>query len=580
MIVGIDLGTTNSLIGWMSPSGPELIPNVLGELLTPSAVGVDHGGELVVGAGAKSLQVTHPERCAAVFKRSMGTETRLTLAGRVFSPEELSSLVLRSLRQDAERHLNQTIEEAVITVPAYFNDIQRKATVRAGELAGFRVRRIINEPTAAAIAYGLHETTAERIAVVYDLGGGTFDVSVMDQFEGVLEVKASAGEVFLGGEDFTRALAGKILSSKGHSFEQMEARYPRLVARLLYECENAKRRLSTQETASIRLPDAEGVIHEKCENVTVSVSEFAELTAPLIHRSRLPLQRALSDAGIRPSQVHEVILVGGATRMPQVRSMLEVVFGKPPRMSLNPDHVVAIGAAVQAALVSRDGSVSEIVVTDVAPFTLGVEVSHEFQGHYRSGYFLPLISRNTPVPVSRSEILSTIRANQTVIQLKIYQGESRRVEDNVRIGELSVNGIPSGPPGQSISVRFTYDQNGILEVDAMVQETGAKFSTVILQGTASLTSEQIRTALEKMQSLKFHPRDKEENRYILLTADRLYRELPPRFRDILGSLVLEFEDSLESQDPARIEESRSQLQQFMKNVDPGSGPDSESWNWS
>lgn len=568
MIVGIDLGTTNSLIGWMSPDGPRLIPNTLGELLTPSAVGVDHGGQILVGAAAKELQVVHPERCASVFKRLMGTSTQLTLAGRSFLPEELSSLILRSLRLDAERSLGQAVDEAIITVPAYFNDVQRKATVRAGELAGFRVRRIINEPTAAAIAYGLHEAAAERIAVVYDLGGGTFDVSIMDQFDGVLEIKASSGEVFLGGEDFTRALVARVLGDRGINFEHAEVRHPQMVARLMHECEIAKRRLSQQSEASVRIPREDGEITEGCESVTVTVDQFSEMTALLIQKTRLPLQRALSDAGLKPSGVHEVILVGGATRMPQVRTMLEVYFGKTPRCSFDPDHVVALGAAIQGGLVSRDGSVNELVVTDVAPFTLGVETTHRLNGVYRPGYFLPLISRNTPIPVSRMERLYPIDDDQTEIRLRIYQGESRMVDDNVKIGEMLVSGLPPGPNEGMVDVRFTYDQNGILEVDVTVVKTGVKWQHVIVQSSVHLSEAQIADALQKMQLLKFHPRDQEENRYLLLIANRLYRELPPRPRDMLSELMFRFEDSIESQDAVAIQASRMQLIEFLKSIDP------------
>ena len=266
----------------------------------------------------------------------MGTETTLLMAQRSFRPEELSSLILRSLRRDAEIYLKQSIDEAVITVPAYFNDQQRKATIRAGELAGLKVRRIVNEPTAAAIAYGLHEAAAERIAVVYDLGGGTFDVSVVDQFEGVLEIKASAGEIFLGGEDFTRTLASRILAQRNLSFEPSELKYPCMISRLLRECELAKKRLSNSERAEVRIPELDGEIKEKGDVYTVTISEFHDWTNQLIQRTRLPVQRALSDAQLEPNQVHEVIIVGGATRMPQVITMLQEFFGRAPRNTLNP----------------------------------------------------------------------------------------------------------------------------------------------------------------------------------------------------------------------------------------------------
>ena len=571
MIIGIDLGTTNSLAACLTEHGPTLIPNALGEFLTPSAVGIDHGGQIIVGSAAKELQVTHPERCATVFKRLMGTDTSMPLAQRQFRPEELSSLILRSLRCDAEAFLKQPVEEAVVTVPAYFNDQQRKATIRAGELAGLKVRRIINEPTAAAIAYGLHQAELERIALVYDLGGGTFDVSVVDQFEGVMEIKSSAGEIFLGGEDFTRALAGRVLQQRNLPFEQTELRYPCLVSRLMRECELAKKKLSHTESAEIRIPDFDGTVKEDCDVHTVTAVEFREWTNQLVERTRLPLHRALSDAGLEPRQIHEVILVGGATRMPQVAQMLHTIFGKEARSTLNPDHVVALGAAIQAGLVQRNAGVSEIVVTDIAPFSLGISISNEIAGEYRSGYFFPVINRNTTIPVSRVRTVSTTHSDQQMVSVRIYQGEARKVADNLFLGEFQVTGIPRGPAGQSIDIRFTYDQNGILEVDAIVNETGKKFTHVIAPGAGSLNEAEIKAALEKMQALKFHPRDDERNRFAMLAADRLYREIPPRLRDQLQSLIQDFESAIEGQDAEMIETTRLTLTVFISNFDSENG---------
>jgi len=571
MIIGIDLGTTNSLAACLTEHGPTLIPNAHGDFLTPSAVGIDHGGQIIVGSAAKELQVTHPERCTTVFKRLMGTDVSMPLAQRQFRPEELSSLILRSLRIDAEAFLKQPVDEAVVTVPAYFNDQQRKATIRAGELAGLKVRRIINEPTAAAIAYGLHQADVERIALVYDLGGGTFDVSVVDQFEGVLEIKSSAGEIFLGGEDFTRALVGRVLQQRNLPFEQTELRYPCLVSRLMRECEIAKKKLSQAEFAEIRMPERDGTVKEDCDVHTVTAVEFREWTNHLVERTRLPLHRALSDAGLEPRQVHEVILVGGATRMPQVAQMLHAIFGKEARSTLNPDHVVALGVAIQAGLVQRNAGVSEIIVTDISPFSLGIEISNEIAGEYRSGYFFPVINRNTTIPVSRVRTVNTTHADQQMVSVRIYQGEARKVVDNLFLGEFQVTGIPRGPKGQAIDIRFTYDPNGILEVDAIVNETGKKFTHVIKPGAGSLNEAEIKAALEKMQALKFHPRDDEHNRFAMLAADRLYREIPPRLRDQFQSLIQNFESAIEGQDAEMIEIARLTLTAFISDFDSENG---------
>ena len=350
MIVGIDLGTTYSLVAWLSPNGPALIPNALGELLTPSVVGIDLDGEILCGKSARELAVTHPDRATALFKRLMGTDTVTSIAERQFNAEELSSIVLKNLKHDAESFLKDNVTEAVITVPAYFSDDQRKATIRAGQMAGLRVRRIINEPTAAAIAYGLYEKHRERIALIYDLGGGTFDVSIVDQFDGTLEIRASAGEVFLGGEDFTRALANCILKERGQVYEQMEIRHPLFVARLLRECEIGKRALSDRDEATVRIPSESGAVTDGGETVTVTRQILNDVTQTLLSRTLGPLRRVLSDAKIERQKIDEVILVGGATRMTQIAPFLQEQLGRPVLCTLDPDHVVGLGGPCSQGL--------------------------------------------------------------------------------------------------------------------------------------------------------------------------------------------------------------------------------------
>ena len=565
MIVGIDLGTTNSLVAWLSPDGPRLIPNALGEVLTPSVVGIDHDDSIIVGRAAKELQVVSPERCASVFKRLMGTDRTVSVAGREFRAEELSAIVLKSLAEHATAILNQPAEAAVITVPAYFSELQRQATIRAGELAGLHVRRIINEPTAAAIAYGLHELDRERVALVFDLGGGTFDVSILDQFDSTLEIRSSAGEVFLGGEDFTRSMASEILKAKKKSFEHVELRHPLLLSRLLLECESAKRRLSDGEVATIRFPGSNGTIDQTSERISVTLEQFQKWTSRLMEKVRLPLQRAFSDAGVNRSQIDEVILVGGATRMSKIRSMLMKTFGKEPRNSLNPDHVVALGAAIQGGLVEQDKAVSDMVVTDVAPFTLGVEVAKDVAGTVRDGYFFPVISRNTTIPVSRVEQFSTMSPNQTSVKVKLYQGEGRRTDDNLFLGEFELNGIPRGPAGQQIDIRFTYDLNGVLEVEAIA--SGRKATHVVTRHARSLSGEQLQLALKRMQQLKADPREDQANRHLLKKADRVYRELPLDIRQHLEVLIHGFEEALQLQDPVVIARNKDHLEGFLNQFD-------------
>ena len=463
-IIGIDLGTTNSAVAHMTDEGPKLIPNALGGNLTPSVVGIDEDGRVLVGSAAKELRVLHPDRCASVFKRYMGTDWTAKIAGKEFTPEELSSLVLRSLKADAEAHFKEDITRAVITVPAYFNDQQRKATMAAGKIAGLYVERILNEPTAAAIAYGFHGKEEEKSLLIFDLGGGTFDVSLVDLFEGTLEVKASSGESILGGEDFTRTLAGRVLERNGLSFEKAEMASPLMVSRLLGLCEAAKLRLTREESTIIRMPDKNGDLPEDARQITVTRRELEEWIGHILNRIELPVRRVLNDARVTREEIDEVILVGGATRMPIVAERVTKLLGKVPHCKINPDEVVAMGAAVQAGLFARHQSVEEMVVTDVSPFTLGIEVSKQLGSEYRNGYFMPIINRNTTIPISRSDIVRTLSPNQTTILLKVYQGESRKVEDNLLLGKLEVKGIPPGAAGQEVDVRFTYDLNGVLEV--------------------------------------------------------------------------------------------------------------------
>ena len=575
MIVGIDLGTTNSLCAYMSDEGPRLIPNALGEVLTPSVVGIDPNGELLIGQTAKELQVTQPGRCAAMFKRQMGSHWSCRLAGKEFSPTRLSSLILRSLKQDAEAFCGESVDRAVITVPAYFNEPQRKATIRAGEVAGFKVERILNEPTAAAIAYGVHENDDERIVLVFDLGGGTFDVSIVDQFEGALEIRASSGETFLGGEDFTNTLVARLLESRGYVFERAELEVPRMVSRLRRECEFAKRRLSREETTTVRLPTEQGEIAETADRLEVHRRQLLEWTEHILARTETSIRRALGDAALKRADLNEIILVGGATRMPAVRDRVSHLFGQEPRCRLNPDEVVALGAGVQAGLIDRDQSLDDLVVTDVAPFTLGVEVARDIGGQDRDGYFLPIINRNTTIPVSRVERVHTISPNQTAVNVHLYQGECRRVKDNLLLGEFSVDGIPRGPAGQGVDIRFTYDLNGVLEVEATVVATKRKVTHLVTRYAKGLSEHEIARAVREIQALKTHPREETVNRFLLRRAERLYEELSLPLRQQLDMLLTGFEDSLDMQDKAAIEENRQALREFLERIDEEFSGESE-----
>ncbi len=570
MILGIDLGTTNSVAAVMRGSHPELIPNALGETLTPSVVGMDLQGDLLVGRSACEFQVLHPERCASAFKRYMGTDWTTNLVGQRFTPEQLSSLILKSLKEDAEAYLRTPIHRAVITVPAYFNDLQRKATIRAGKMAGLTVERIINEPTAAAIAYGLHESQSEKIVVVFDLGGGTFDVSVVEMFEGAVEVRASSGELWLGGEDFTKTLAARVLESQGLMFERAELETPALVSRVLQQCEKAKKLLSRQDAATVIVPDRQGEVHEGSARIEITREQFRKWTEHILARIELPIRRGLGDAGLKRSDVHEVILVGGATRMPAVIDAVTQIFRLSPHSRLNPDEVVALGAAVQAGLIAQHQSVNDMVVTDVCPFTLGVEVSRRVGMEVRNGYFLPVINRNTTIPVSRVDRVSTMYANQTEIKIKVYQGESRRTKDNLLLGEFAVKGIPRGPAGQEVDLRLTYDLNGVLEVEATVVNTQKKTGLVIAKHAQGLNEDEIAQAIQAMQHLKTHPREETVNRFLLKRAERVYRELPLMERERLADLMDGFEAALEMrEDEDVLNRFRLEIEVFLNQYEEG-----------
>lgn len=557
MIVGIDLGTTNSLIAVWENGRPRLLPNSLGEFLTPSCVSVDEDGTILVGRAARERLQTHPDKTAAVFKRFMGSDRTIRLGKKQFRAEELSALVLRSLKEDAEAVLGQEITEAIITVPAYFSDAQRKATRTAGILAGLKVDRLLNEPTAAALAYGIHQLGAETRFLVFDLGGGTFDVSVLDMFEGVMEVRASAGDNFLGGEDFVACLIERF-------FEQ--ARVPAklktdaaFMQRLTAQTEAAKRTLSESQRATIQLIHKQDTYAMELDEPTLE-----EVCAPLLLRLRTPVERALRDANFRSSDLEKIVLAGGATRMPIVRRLVARIFGRFPECEINPDEVVALGAAVQAGLKMKDAALDDVVMTDVAPYSLGVELTMQLpDGSYSKGHFDPVIERNSPVPISRAKIYYPNTDRQRMIDLQIYQGEARLVAENILLGSLKIP-LPELPRDQcAVEVRFTYDVNGLLQVETTVQRTQEKNSLVIEGNPGLLSEAEIAQKLAALSMLKIHPRDRMENRTLLARAERLYQQLRSHERERLGQQIRLFEATLASQDARGIQADRRKFEEMI-----------------
>jgi molecular chaperone HscC len=563
MIIGIDLGTTNSLAAVWRDGKAHLIPNALGSFLTPSCVGMDDDGTVLTGEAARARLQTHPHMTAALFKRYMGSERETQLGARKFRPEELSSMVLRSLKEDAEAWLGETVTDAIITVPAYFSDAQRKATRVAGQLAGLRVERLLNEPTAAALAYGIQDSKRETKFLVFDLGGGTFDVSILELFDGVMEVRATAGDNFLGGEDFVSVLVEAFLSRSGLSNDlngtQLNGTQRQ---RLREEAERAKRALSDSMTARMVYISA-----GKEYSLDLTEDLFVLLCDHLVQRLRAPVERALRDATIKASELDSVVLAGGATRMPLVRKLVSRMFGRFPSISLDPDQAIALGAAVQAGLMARDAALSEVVMTDVAPYSLGISIAREIgPNQYEGGHYLPIIERNSTVPVSRVESITTINDYQNELVVHVYQGESRRVSDNVFLGKLAFP-IESKRSGEvSADVRFTYDISGVLEAEITLQPSLEKHTLVITENAGVMTQAEVAKRLAELNELKIHPRDKIENRTLLAQADRLYEQLLGQERAYLAQHIAAFTGVLNTQQPAAMRRAHEVLTQVMREL--------------
>jgi molecular chaperone HscC len=567
MIVGIDLGTTNSLVGVWRDGAVVLIPNALGHALTSSAVGLGDDGAILVGLAARERAATHPALTATAFKRYMGTDRLLFVGKKGYRPEELSALVLRSLKADAEAFLGEPVEEAVITVPAYFNDLQRKATKAAGALTGLKVDRLLTEPTAAALAYGLEARDDDEMLLVVDLGGGTFDVSLLHRFEGVIEVRATAGDSWLGGEDFVDAIVKAFLAGPGAAIGDAVAPGTATYALLRRQAELAKRTLSAQDEATV------SISHKgKPIEWTLAREQLETISEPLLARLRAPIERALRDARVEPDALARIILAGGASQMPAFRRLITRLFRRLPVYQINPEEVVARGAAVRAGMAARGQGLDEMVMTDVAPFTLGVETSvkhGEGRGSRIDGQFLPIIERNTVIPVSRSEIVNTIEDNQRRMAIRVFQGESRLVKDNVRLGEIDIS-LPPAPAGKErVDIRFTYDTSGLLEVDVTTLSTG-RCETLVIEGNPGmLQPDEMAKRRAALAKLKLHPRDDIANRTLIARAERLYEERLGDTRAMVGEAISVLAAAVERQKPDEIDRARKKLSDMLDELDCG-----------
>ena len=559
MIIGIDLGTTNSLVAYFTEDGPQIIPNRLGNHMTPSVVSVD-GEQVYVGETAKERQILFPDSSASVFKRNMGSQKVYQLDGKRFTAEELSSFVLRSLKEDAEHYLQEPVEEAVISVPAYFNEARRKATKRAGELAGLKVERIISEPTAAAIAYGLYQKKENTKFLVFDLGGGTFDVSILELFHNILEVRAVAGDNYLGGEDFTKMIRDLFLKDTGLSEEELDHRELGLLRKQAEQCKLA---FATESSFMMNCQ-----IKGEVKTALITRGRFEKRCEPLLDRIKKPVKKSLSDAKIKVSDIDEIVLVCGGTKLRLVRKYVAKLFKKMPNTSVNPDEAVALGAAIQAAMKERREAIKEVILTDVCPFTLGTEVVVERgKDKHEAGYFAPIIERNTTIPASRTEQFRTVYDQQTKLNIHILQGESRFAANNISLGNLEVEVPPNKAGAEVIDITYTYDINSLLEVEVKVVSTGEIKKMIIKNQEVDMTDEEIEARMKELSYLKIHPKDQEENQLLLLRGERLYEENTGEVRLRIEYELREFEKVLNERNEVVIANARKVLKDVLDEID-------------
>ena len=534
-IIGIDLGTTNSCVAVMEGGEPVVITNPEGARTTPSVVAFSKDGERLVGQIAKRQAITNPDRTIASIKRHMGTDYKVTIDGKTYTPQDISAMILQKLKQDAEAYLGETVTQAVITVPAYFSDAQRQATKDAGRIAGLEVQRIINEPTAASLAYGLDKEHSHKI-LVYDLGGGTFDVSILEIGDGVFEVLATNGDTMLGGDDFDNRVIDYIAEvfrkENGIDLKKDRMAYQRLKE----AAEKAKIDLSGVMAANINLPfitaDANGPKHL---DITLTRAKFNELTADLVERTIGPMQTALKDAGLSASQIDRVILVGGSTRIPAVQDAVKNITGKEPFKGINPDECVSIGAAIQAGVLG--GEVKDVLLLDVTPLSLGLET----EGHI----FTRLIERNTTIPTEKSQVFSTAADGQTTVEIHVLQGERPMAYDNKTLGRFQLTGIPSAPRGvPQIEVKFAIDKNGIVSVSAKDLGTGNS-QNITITATTNLSEDEINARVKEAEQYAEEDKRRKEEVETLNRADNLIYDLEKQLR--------ENGEKLSSEDKATVE---------------------------
>lgn len=548
-IIGIDLGTSTSEVAILEEGKPKVIPNSKGQIITPSVVGIDQDGNLLIGQDARDQMLFRPKDTVIEVKRLMGSGQKVSMGGKEYTPQQISSFILKYLKKCAEDYLGEEITRAVITVPAYFTDEQRRATVEAGNLAGLKVERIINEPTAAALAYGIDNMENNQYILVYDLGGGTLDVTVLEMFEGVLEVKASSGNNRLGGKDFDQRLMDWLMEEFKAQYDIDLSNDVRALARIKEAAETCKIALSTQEQYKIELPfiaekDGKPVALER----VVTRDMFENLIKDLVESTIEPINIALGDSGLTKDDIDLVFMVGGSTRIPLVRRFLESVMGRQPVSPVDPDLAVAMGAAIQAGIINQELSAEkDIVITDVCPYTLGVEVLEFVAGFPVPDMYDVIIPRNTTIPVVKEKVYSTVVDNQKKVEIKVYQGDYRKASLNNFLGKFILDGIPPAPAfKEKIKVRFSYDVNGILNVEGIILSTNKK---------AGITIETTGVKMEEELDLSNWKEAPKARKYrgIIRRAERLldrnpdlplFAELDGVVKDLKKALLKEDDDSV------------------------------------
>lgn len=566
-VIGIDLGTTNSCVAFMDGKEAVVIPNAEGGRTTPSVVGFSKTGERLVGDAAKRQAITNPDKTIISIKRHMGTDYKVDIDDKAYTPQEISAMVLQKLKADAEAYLGEKVTQAVITVPAYFNDSQRQATKDAGRIAGLEVLRIINEPTAAALAYGLEKNEDQKI-LVFDLGGGTFDVSIMELGDGVFEVLATSGDNKLGGDDFDQVIIDYLVEEfkKENGIDLRNDRMA--MQRLKTEAEKAKKDLSGVLTTTISLPfltaDETGPKHLE---VTLTRAKFEELSADLIERTMIPTRRALDDAGLSPNDIDKVILVGGSTRIPAVQEAIKKLIGKDPSKGVNPDEVVAMGAAIQGGVLA--GDVKDIVLLDVTPLSLGIETM--------GGVFTKLIERNTTIPTEKTQIFSTAADNQTTVDIHVLQGERPMAADNKTLGRFQLTGIPPAPRGiPQIEVTFKIDANGIVNVSAKDKATG-KSQAITIQSSSGLSDEEIDRMVKEAELYAEEDKKRKEKVELRNKADQLIFTTDKTIKDLgdkvdaadvekANSAKDALKEALEKDDDEAIKKGIEELEQAVQQL--------------